>query len=183
MKYLKIGVHELCALVLILAAFGLRFVLISLGWPLRNSDESIIGIMGLHIAYQGAHPIFYYGQDYMGSIQAFVAAGFFQIFGPSLFSLRLGLLLLFMLFLLSIYVLTRILYSRAWALVTLLLLGAGSSYVMSRQLNAIGGYAETLLFASLLFVLTSWLVLSFERSSSVGIRFFGRQQIHSYVSR
>src|SRR5439155_9357078 len=53
----------------------------------------------------------------------------------------------------------------------------------SGELNAIGGYAETLLFASLLFVLTSWLVLSFERSSSVGIRFSGRQQIHSYVSR
>lgn len=181
MKYLKIGVHEICALVLILAAFGLRFVLISLGWPLRNSDEGIIGIMGLHIAYQGAHPIFYYGQDYMGSLQAFVAAGLFQILGPSLFTLRLGVLLLFMLFLVSSYVLTRMLYSRGWALVTLLLLGAGSSYVLSRQLNAIGGYTETLLFAALLFVLTGWLVLS-TPSSSPGIGSSGHQPIRFYLS-
>ncbi|HLZ62073.1 MAG TPA: hypothetical protein VKR06_34440 [Ktedonosporobacter sp.] len=174
-KYLKIGISEILAFTLILAAVILRLILISLGWPLRNSDEGIIGIMALHIAYQGAHPIFYYGQDYMGSLQAFIAAGLFHLFGPSLFTLRLGLLLLFTLFLVSTYVLTRMLYSRSWALVTLILLGVGSSYVMTRELNAIGGYAETLTFGSLLFGLASGLVLTYQPLSSQRARFYKRQ--------
>jgi hypothetical protein len=161
MKYLKIGTKGLAALAIILLAAAIRLVLISQNWPLTNSDEGTIGIMALHIAYHGAHPIFFYGQGYMGAWEAYLSAVLFHIFGPSLFTLRLELLLMFILFLVCMYLLTKLLYSKGLALVTLLLLGLGSGYVMAREMTALGGYPETLCFGALLFLLASYLTCSY----------------------
>jgi hypothetical protein len=161
MKYLKFNLHEVVAALLILAATVLRLVFTAQGGPLTNRDEGTIGIMALHIAYRGEHPIFFYGQYYMGALEAYIAAALFHLFGPSLFTLRLGLVLMFTGFLASTYLLTRLLYSKTWALVTLLLLGLGSSYVLGRELSAIGGYPETLLFGSLSCLLACWLALTY----------------------
>jgi hypothetical protein len=161
MKYLKFGAHDLTAAALILAATIMRIIFISQGGPLTNSDEGTIGIMALHIAYRGELPIFFYGQNYMGATQAYVGAALFHLFGPSLFSLRLGLVLMITGFLISTYLLTRLLYTRGWALVVLWLLGLGSAYVLGRELSAIGGYPETLLFGSLSCLFASWLALSY----------------------
>jgi hypothetical protein len=163
MKYpkAKIGIYELSAIGIILLAASLRLALIAQRWPLTNSDEGTIGIMALHIAYHGDHPVFYYGQNYMGALEAYLAAALFHVFGASLFTLRLGLVLMFGLFLTSMYVLTSMVYSKALGLVTLVLLGLGSSYVMARELSAIGGYPETLLFGSLVFLFAAWLALSY----------------------
>jgi hypothetical protein len=163
MKYLKISAYELIAIVLIVAATIMRLVFTGQGGPLTNSDEDTIGVMALHIAYHGEHPIFFYGQYYMGAFEAYVAAVFFRLFGPSLFSLRLGLVLMFTGFLASTYLLTRWLYTRTWALVVLLILGLGSSYTLARELSTIGGYPETLLFGSLSCLLACWLVLTYNR--------------------
>jgi 4-amino-4-deoxy-L-arabinose transferase-like glycosyltransferase len=122
MKYLKIGIQELAALAMILLAAAIRLIFIGQNWPLTNSDEGTIGIMALHIAYHGEHPIFFYGQGYMGAGEAYLAAAFFHLFGPSLFALRLGLVLIFVLFLTSMYILTRLLYSKGLALATLFFL-------------------------------------------------------------
>lgn len=161
MKYLKFGLHELAAIALIVAATVLRLIFIGQGGPLTNSDEGTIGIMALHIAYRGEHPIFFYGQYYMGAFEAYLAAAFFHLLGPSLFTLRIGLVLLFTGFLVSTYLLTRWLYTKTWALLVLLVLGLGSSYVLARELSAIGGYPETLFFGSLSCLLVCWLVMTY----------------------
>lgn len=161
MKYFKIGIYEIGALAIISIAAIWRLVLITQGWPLTNSDEATIGIMARHIAYNGERPIFFYGQNYMGALEAYVSAALFPIFGSSLWTVRCGLLLMFILFLLSTYLLTSLLYSKALALVTILWLGVSSSYVIGRQLSAIGGYPETLLFGSLAFLCACWLVLTY----------------------
>ncbi|MBV9710608.1 MAG: hypothetical protein JO011_06815 [Ktedonobacteraceae bacterium] len=160
MKYLKLTIYELIALGIIVASVIIRLVLMSQNWPWTDSDEGTFGIMALHIAYQGAHPIFVYGQIYMGTLQAYLGAGMFHIFGPSLFSLRLGVLLLFVLFLVSLYLLTRTLYSRGLALVTIAILSLGSNYLLTYQLRMYGGYADTLLFGTLIFLIASWLAIS-----------------------
>lgn len=161
MKYLKIGIYEISAFVIISLAALWRLLLITQGWPLTNSDEATIGIMARHIAYNGEHPIFFYGQNYMGALEAYLGAALFPIFGSSLWTVRLGLLLLFILFLLSMYLLASLLYSKSLALVTILWLAVSSSYVLGRQLSAIGGYPETLLFSSLAFLCASWLALTY----------------------
>lgn len=148
---------------IILAAILLRLVLIGLGWPITNSDEGTTGIMALHIAYQGEHPTFFYGQHYMGSWEAFLGAFLFRVLGPSVFALRLGSLCMFAVFLTSTYLFTRLLFSRTWALITLLLVGITSGFVMTQEIRAIGGYAETLAFSSLLVLGSTWLALTYQK--------------------
>src|SRR5437764_5353604 len=88
-KQLKIGSYGIWACIMIVVATLLRIVLIAQGWPHSNADEDTMGIMGMHIAYNGEHPIFFYGQQYMGTLEAYVAAAFFSLFVVSVFSLML----------------------------------------------------------------------------------------------
>ena len=160
MKHIKLSIYELIALGIIVGSVIIRLALISQNWPWTDSDEGTYGIMAIHIAYQGAHPIFMYGAFYMGALQAYLGALMFHIFGPSLFSLRLGLLLLFVLFLVSLYLLTRALYSPGLALVTIALLSLGSNYLLTYQLRSYGGYPDTLFFGTLMLLIASWLAIS-----------------------
>ncbi len=160
MKHLKINMYELAALGIIAVSVIIRLILISQNWPWTDSDEGTFGIMALRIAYHGAHPIFVYGQFYMGTLQAYLGAVMFHLFGPSLFSLRLGVLLLFVFFLVGLYLLTCTLYSRGLALITIAILSFGSNYLLIYQLRAYGGYPETLLFGTLAFLIAARLAIS-----------------------
>lgn len=170
MKYLKIGIYELYALALIVFAVGLRLVLLVMGWPPTDSDEGTMGIMARHIAYNSEHPYVFYGQSYMGTIEAYIGTIFFRLFGPSLFSLRLSVLLLVALFLISTYLLTSLLYSKKAALVTLAVLSFGSIYTLTRETLATGGSTQTLLFGSLAFLLATWFSFTYRRGSSLRIK-------------
>lgn len=158
MKYLKITYHELLVFAVLIVAVATRLLLAKEYWPLPNSDEATMGLMAMHIQH-GERPIFFYGQNYMGVLEAYIAAPLFSLFGASPFSLRLGLIFLFTAFLITMYLLVRTLYSKNFALCTVILLSLGSNAVLSRELSAIGGYVETLLFAALSFLLATWLAL------------------------
>ncbi len=160
MKRVKITSHELSVIGILIFAFAVRILLASQTWPLPNSDEATIGLMALHIQHGSDAPIFFYGQHYMGSLEAYIGAVLFSILGASVFTLRLGIILLVILFLIGMYLLTRILYTKTFALVTVLLLSLGSNAVLSRQLSAIGGYTETLFFTVFLFLVATRLALA-----------------------
>src|SRR5579859_2976579 len=157
---LPISKYGLGASGLIILAVGIRIALLSQGWPHTNSDEGTFGMMAINIAFHGNRPIFMYGQNYMGTTQAYLGALIFRLFGISLFNLRLGLVLLFALFLYAMYLLTTLFRSKGMALFTLLLLALGSSYVIFRQVQSLGGWVETLFFGALLYFLASWLALT-----------------------
>lgn len=163
-KHFKLSLYSMSAFCIIAFALLLRFILISQSWPETNSDEGTLGLMALHIAYRGEYPIFFYGQGYMGPLEAYLAACLFHLFGPSLFVLRLGLIILLALFFISTYLLTTLLYNQKLALVTLVILSLGSSGELFVQLRAIGGYAETLLFSSLLLLLATQLAFSYNHN-------------------
>ena len=120
--------------------------------------------MARHIAYNGEHPIVFYSRNYLGAIEAYLGAAFFRLFGPSPFSLRLGIILLDALFFASMYLLTSLLYTKKLALFVLVLLGLGSSAMFLRELYATGGTTQTLLFGTLAFLLASWLALSYRQN-------------------
>lgn len=153
--------YDFGALIVIAIAAGIRIVLISLGWPATNSDEATMGLMARHIAYLGEHPVFMYGQNYMGSLESHIGAALFLLLGPSLFALRLGLVLLDIVFLYVMYRLTRLLYTRGMALFIVLLLCFGSTETMLRQLKVLGGAVETMLFGALLLLIATWLALTY----------------------
>ena len=51
-------------------------------------DEAMVGLQAEHILH-GEHPIYYYGQPYMGSLQAYFLAGIFLFTGPSVWAMRI----------------------------------------------------------------------------------------------
>jgi hypothetical protein len=169
-KQLKIGTYGISAFIIIALATLLRILLIAQGWPHTNGDEDTMGLMAIHVAYNGEHPTFFYGQFYMGSLEAFLGAAFFHLFGVSVFTLRLGTVLLFALFLASTYLLTSLLYTKKLALITVVLLSLGSTIMLDTELIALGGYPELLVFGTLSLLLASWLALSYDRYASRRIR-------------
>ncbi len=149
--------RALPALAIILLASAIRVGLIAAGWPGTDSDDSTMGLIALHILTHGERPIFFYGQAYMGTIEAYLGALMFAIFGVSLFALKLGLVLLYAAFMAVMYLLLAGLFTRRWALAGLLLLSLGADAMLFQQLNAYGGYLETIFFGALMITLALWL--------------------------
>src|SRR6266851_1580995 len=54
-----------------------------------DGDEAVVGLMARHIAFLGDRPVFYYGQPYLGSLEAFSAAPLFLLLGSSAVLLKL----------------------------------------------------------------------------------------------
>jgi hypothetical protein len=52
-----------------------------------DGDEALLGIQAEHIL-QGARPIYFYGIPYFGSLEAYLVALLFAVFGPSVAALR-----------------------------------------------------------------------------------------------
>ena len=59
-----------------LVLVGLAFRLAVIASPLGeiDGDEAVVGLMARHIAFLGELPAFYWGQPYLGSLEAFSAA-------------------------------------------------------------------------------------------------------------
>jgi len=160
LKRLRIQLYEIAAIALIACTVISRLVLAVNNWPASDSDEGTFGIEAMHIAFRGAHPIFMYGQNYLGVIEAYLGAFYFHFFGVSLLTLRLGMITIFTLFLVALYFLVRLLYTRAFAVVALLFVSLGNDTIIQRQLKAVGGGVETLLFGTVVLLLASWLAFT-----------------------
>ncbi len=139
---------------LLIVAVVYRLYLIARGWPQLDSDEAVIGLMARHILH-GEYPVFYWGQNYMGPFEAYFAALFFAVFGPSAFWLHVSVLLLTMGFLVAMYALASAAYGRVVGVITLAWLAVGPTMGVLRELKAIGGYQEMLLFGALI-LLGAW---------------------------
>src|SRR5258708_4272697 len=151
--------YHLYAFLLIAAATILRIVLSCLGWPATDSDEATYHLMAFHIWKSGEHPIFMYGGNYLGPIEAYIGAVLFRIFGPSVLVMRIEMAGLFALFLLGLYLLTYRLYTPRFALFTIAFLAPGTEVMLNRQLLATGGNVQINFFRLLL------LLISFPLSS------------------
>jgi hypothetical protein len=159
--YFKLDPYALLVCAIIVLSALLRIVLISQNYPLTNSDEGTMGLMALHIAYDGQFPAFLYGANYIGALGPYLGALLFHILGPSLFTLRLGSVILFAAFQLALYFLISLLYTKRFALVSVSLLCLASPNLFSSQLRVTGGALETLLFGTLVVLIASYLVLSY----------------------
>jgi hypothetical protein len=135
-----------------------RVGLVAAGWPGTDSDDATMGLMAKHIVALGERPIFFYGQSYMGSLEAYAAALMFLFLGASEFALKCGLILLYACFMVIMYGFLIQNTTRAWALAGEALLALGADEMLYHQLKAYGGYLETLLFGAMLLTITCWLV-------------------------
>src|SRR5260370_34676189 len=152
-KYLRIGPYGLASTAIITLSVLFRMILVVFHLPEINSDEGKMGIEAMHIAFQGQHPIYIYAQLYLGVLEAYIAAPIFRLFDVSDLTLRMGMITMFLLFMITMYWLTSLLYSKRLALVTLVLLSFATSDMLVQQLRAIGGAMELIFFGALMMVL------------------------------
>jgi hypothetical protein len=143
----------LAALLLGLAGFGYRLVLTLLTLPGSNSDEATFGLAALHIAAGREHPVFLYGQRYMGMLEAYLAAPLVAVAGPSWPVVRLPLLALWALFAWLMYRLTRRICSPWCAVLVVGLLALGPERVVRDQLTVVGGRPEVKAAVALMLVI------------------------------
>ncbi|MET7969203.1 DUF423 domain-containing protein [Micromonospora sp. NPDC005305] len=145
----------LLALLVGLAGIGYRLALLLADAPPTNSDEATMGLAALHIARGADFPVWFYGQAYMGTLEAYLAAPLVALAGPSVLALRLPTLALYALFLALSWRLTRRLGGDRWyALLVVAVLALGADRVVKNQLIAGGGYPELNPAAAALALLT-----------------------------
>jgi 4-amino-4-deoxy-L-arabinose transferase-like glycosyltransferase len=152
--------YDIVFFALLIVATLLRLALISNDWPTMNSDEAVMGLMAKHMAGGQGIPLVIYGQAYMGSLEAMLGSVFYHLFGVSIFALRLGLLTIFILFLCSMYLMTRLLYDQQLALIICGLLCLGTPEIFLHQLFAAGGYPEIVWLGAMLFLIATLLAIS-----------------------
>jgi 4-amino-4-deoxy-L-arabinose transferase-like glycosyltransferase len=131
-------------------------LLISGAFPF-NSDEAVVALMGRHIL-AGERPIFFYGQAYMGSLDAYLVAILFGIFGQAVWVVRLVQVLLFVGTILSTFLLGKIIFkSNNAGLIAAALVAVPSVNVTLYTTVSLGGYGEALLLGNLILLTAIWL--------------------------
>ncbi len=134
----------------VLAAAGLRAALVVAGVVPFNSDEAVVALMARHIT-QGARPIFFYGQAYMGSLDAFLVAAGFRLFGEQVWVVRaVQILLAAGLVWTGALLAERIFASPRAGVVAAWLLALPAVNMVLYTTVSLGGYGEALLLGNLM---------------------------------
>jgi len=132
-------------LLVVLISVVIRWILMLLNKVPFNSDEAIVGLMANHIL-KGETPTFFYGQAYMGSLDSYIVAGFFSLFGKTITAIRISQTFLFIIFLVAAYYFAYLLFkSRQAAITTIIILGGSPVNFLLYTTVSIGGYLEALL--------------------------------------
>jgi len=176
--YKNINRYHLWVIAALVIAAALRFCLVQGGYISFNSDEAVVGLMARHIL-QGERPVFFYGQAYMGSLDALLVAIGFYLFGEQVWVIRLVQSLIFLGVMITTYSLgTKVCGSQKTAALAVALLAVPSVNVILYTTASLGGYGEALLIGNLVllkglriadrltekkesFLNADWLVLGF----------------------
>lgn len=151
------------AVALLIALVG-RVLLLLSGSVSFHSDEAVVALMARHIL-EGARPIFFYGQAYMGSLDAWIVAVSFALGGESVLSIRLAQSALYL-------GIVAVGYGAAWrmtgrvsaAFITALLLAIPPVLLALYTTATLGGYNETLLLGGLVWWLAYDVTHEYRRS-------------------
>ncbi|MGQ0604978.1 MAG: glycosyltransferase family 39 protein, partial [Anaerolineales bacterium] len=115
-----------------------------------NGDETVIALMARHIL-QGARPVFFYGQAYMGSLDAWLVAGAFRLFGESVLAVRAVQIVLYSGYIASVWILARRWFADARvATLAACLCSLPPVLVTTYTTASLGGYSESLLLGNLI---------------------------------
>lgn len=118
-----------------------------------NADEAVVALMARHIL-QGQRPIFFYGQAYLGSTDAWLIAGMFLVIGQQVLAIRLVQVGLYLGTIISTYMLGVRVLDRWSATVAALFLALPPVLVTLYTTATLGGYGETLLIGNCLLLWT-----------------------------
>jgi len=135
---------------ILIGAVAFKALLLALDAVPFNSDEAVVALMARHIL-RGEHTWFFYGQAYMGSLDAYLVAGAFALLGESVLAVRVVQVFLFAAVLLTGYLAAlQITGDRRAARLTALLLAFPPVLLTLYTTATLGGYGEALLAGNLL---------------------------------
>jgi 4-amino-4-deoxy-L-arabinose transferase-like glycosyltransferase len=132
-----------------------------------DADEAIVGLMARHIAFSGERPVFYWGQPYLGSLEAFTAAPLFRLFDSSTFLLKLVPTAYSLGFLALSAVMARRFFGTRAGLATAAYLAVPPAMWAVWSTKARGGYAELLFLGQAVLFVT--LLLAARRSPKLAL--------------
>lgn len=114
-----------------------------------TSDQGIISLMALDILERGRHPVFCYGSDYAGTLEAHLLAVAFGLFDatPAVFRITMGVLAV--LTIVTVWGIARFAFGRRAALSAGLYMALGPSYIQFKLLTSDGGYSSLALSCAL----------------------------------
>jgi hypothetical protein len=135
---------------ILLLALALRLALLAADAFPFNADEAIVGLMARHIL-AGHWPTFFYGQAYLGSLDAGLVAAAFTLLGESILAIRIVQTLLFLGTILTTMTLTREMgFPLLVSALAGCLLAVPSVNVTLYTTVSLGGYGEALLLGNLI---------------------------------
>ncbi|MGH2620062.1 MAG: hypothetical protein ACRDHG_05760 [Anaerolineales bacterium] len=138
-----------------LAVLGiaLKLALLAMGSFPFHADEAVVGLMARHIL-QGRWPAFFYGQAYMGSLDASLVALAFKLIGESVGAIRAVQILLYGgTILTTVWLAKRVSSNPALPILAGTLMAVPTVNVTLYTTVSLGGYGEALLIGNLLLLL------------------------------
>jgi len=142
----------------VLAALALRLDFLFASNFVLDGDEAIVGLMAKHILDGQPVPIFYYGQHYMGSLEAILVSGLFKLFGVSSVAVKVVPLLFSLILIPLVYRLGREVTGEFGARVAALLVAIPPSPLVIWSAMARGGFIELVVIGSAaLLLVCRWL--------------------------
>lgn len=145
-----------------LVAAGIAFRLLMLAqYELVNggdvdvylADEGIVGLMGKHIMEGREYPVFFYGQHYLGALEAYCAALSFSLLGVNVPALRMVPFLFSLALLPLLFRFVYRTYSVAAARWATALVAVAPLYFLQWNLKARGGFVEHVVLIFVVFLL------------------------------
>lgn len=131
------------------AALALRVIVLASGAVSFHSDEGVVALMARHINQGLPIPAFFYGQAYMGSLDALLVALGFRVLGEHVLTIRLVESALYLATVALTTGLTlRLTGQRGVALMAGLLASVPPMTMTLYTTMTLGGYSETLLFGT-----------------------------------
>ncbi|GAC1317162.1 MAG: hypothetical protein NVSMB2_10610 [Chloroflexota bacterium] len=148
---------------------GLIVRLLIIASPLGelDADEAVVGLMARHIAFLGERPVFYWGQPYLGSLEAFSAAPFIRLFDANTVVLKLVPTAYSLGFLTISAIMARRMFGTRAALATAAYLALPPAMWAVWSTKARGGYAEMMFLGQALLWVT--LLLGEQRNLKVSL--------------
>jgi hypothetical protein len=142
----------LSLIAILIVAAGWKFWLLWMDVFPFNSDEAVVALMARHIL-AGERPLFFYGQAYMGSLDAYLVAAGFSLLGQHVWVIRAIQTLLYLATIITtVWIGHLALGSMEIGLVAGCLMAIPTVNVTLYTTVSLGGYGEALLIGNLILI-------------------------------
>lgn len=150
MKFLPKDKYFALLLIICVVFFLIRAVLLSQGTSFLDGDEAVVALMGKKILEGKDFPVYFWGQGYMGSFEAYIVAFSCFIFGITDFAVKIVPTIFWYLSIPFFYQVWRRLFSVRVSFAASLLLVVPGVFLFEWLAKARGGYSEIVFLSAVI---------------------------------